>query len=124
MSQNSVAKNGGLGGGALWDEDTFVISLEEGHYAAYIKSDGHYLLFCHLILNIYATRFTVYIFDANNKKITFCLPFENKYGTSQMLGGLYLQCHVFTSVCIYNEYLQTVFWTDFITSYVSLSLDH
>ncbi|KAL5664550.1 hypothetical protein ACJX0J_024658, partial [Zea mays] len=23
--------------GALWDEDTFVISLEEGHYAAYIK---------------------------------------------------------------------------------------
>ncbi|KAL5658255.1 hypothetical protein ACJX0J_031418, partial [Zea mays] len=26
-----------LGGGALWDEDTFVISLEEGHYAAYIK---------------------------------------------------------------------------------------
>ncbi|KAL5678372.1 hypothetical protein ACJX0J_014503, partial [Zea mays] len=28
---------GGLGGGALWDEDTFVISLEEGHYAAYIK---------------------------------------------------------------------------------------
>ncbi|KAL5656630.1 hypothetical protein ACJX0J_035949 [Zea mays] len=34
----SVAKNGGLGGGALWDEDTFVISLEEGHYAAYIKN--------------------------------------------------------------------------------------
>ncbi|KAL5654296.1 hypothetical protein ACJX0J_033615 [Zea mays] len=29
---------GGLGGGALWDEDTFVISLEEGHYAAYIKN--------------------------------------------------------------------------------------
>ncbi|KAL5653478.1 hypothetical protein ACJX0J_038936, partial [Zea mays] len=24
--------------GALWDEDTFVISLEEGHYAAYIKN--------------------------------------------------------------------------------------
>jgi hypothetical protein len=23
--------------GALWDEDNFVISLEEGHYAAYIK---------------------------------------------------------------------------------------
>ncbi|KAL5664521.1 hypothetical protein ACJX0J_024629, partial [Zea mays] len=32
----SVVKNGGLGG-ALWDEDTFVISLEEGHYVAYIK---------------------------------------------------------------------------------------
>ncbi|KAL5668175.1 hypothetical protein ACJX0J_020396, partial [Zea mays] len=31
------ALSGGLGGGALWDEDTFVISLEEGHYAAYIK---------------------------------------------------------------------------------------
>ncbi|KAL5659415.1 hypothetical protein ACJX0J_032578, partial [Zea mays] len=24
--------------GALWNEDTFVISLEEGHYAAYIKN--------------------------------------------------------------------------------------
>ncbi|KAL5676888.1 hypothetical protein ACJX0J_013019 [Zea mays] len=32
------ALSGGLGGGALWDEDTFVISLEEGHYAAYIKN--------------------------------------------------------------------------------------
>ncbi|KAL5681108.1 hypothetical protein ACJX0J_007493, partial [Zea mays] len=32
------ALSGGLGGGALWDEDTFVISLEEGHYVAYIKN--------------------------------------------------------------------------------------
>ncbi|XP_008646872.1 uncharacterized protein [Zea mays] len=32
--------------GALWDEDNFVISLEEGHYAAYIKDhpkDADYL---------------------------------------------------------------------------------
>ena len=31
--------------GALWDEDTFVISLEEGHYDSYIKVRTKHLSF-------------------------------------------------------------------------------
>jgi hypothetical protein len=35
--------------GALWDEDTFVISLEEGHYAAYIKVRTNTFHFSNLV---------------------------------------------------------------------------
>ena len=35
--------------GALWDEDNFVISLEEGHYAAYIKVRTNTFHFSNLV---------------------------------------------------------------------------
>jgi hypothetical protein len=35
--------------GALWDEDTFFISLEEGHYAAYIKVRTNTFHFSNLV---------------------------------------------------------------------------
>ncbi|KAL5652744.1 hypothetical protein ACJX0J_038202 [Zea mays] len=81
-------------------------------------SDDLYLLLLEYMtfgFEQYATRFTVYIFDANNKKFTFCLPFENKYDTSQMSDGLYLQ-FMYLQVMSLQVYFSCM--------YISISIPH
>ncbi|KAL5667822.1 hypothetical protein ACJX0J_020043 [Zea mays] len=82
--------------GALWDEDTFVISLEEGHYAAYIKMMAlkymtdedvavEALILSHVtdLIQIFTSPFYLYLL--------FC-HFSTVYNKSFTLDGLYLQC--------------------------------
>jgi hypothetical protein len=44
--------------GALWDEDNFVISLEEGHYAAYIKVRTNTFYFSNLLMALFHFKFS------------------------------------------------------------------
>jgi hypothetical protein len=44
--------------GALWDEDNFVISLEEGHYAAYIKVRTNTFYFSNLLMPLFHFKFS------------------------------------------------------------------
>jgi hypothetical protein len=44
--------------GALWDEDNFVISLEEGHYAAYINVRTNTFYFSNMLMPLFHFKFS------------------------------------------------------------------